>query len=492
MKKLYNNTLLQLIFALCAFSFTACQEFDIDSQPEGPLNIRIDAQDAYTVTATSPSNVVFNISSNTPWTISSDRQWCKATPAMSASSSLVSEIVVTTEPNTGKQSRTATLTIKAEGIEEARVITITQASKENLVVIPYDGMVPTEGGKISFNIISNKPWEIIPSTQFLENIDKASGQGNESGEKESISITLPENPGARRSGTLTVKTDYEEFTFTVHQDGVVIEQEEPSESGTIDFGWNESEKVVKVRANKAWKVKVPEEFAAWMRAEALNESELKISVKPSNRLVTRKAHVLLSTVDIIPGFEGVSFGITQRPQFWFSAAGENYTVDEQTGNVKMKAVVNNNIVSNYAFRKGRLSFEFAEMNLTGKSRLVFNMWPNKGNTNFHFWLRSDAPCQYTCGGSGFAWQQKTFKLTAEQVNAIRKIDFYVENDLDNAGKLRLRLVIDGTEMAVLGNKSNCYEEDPDNNPGQMVNLQITVAEPDDYYVIKSITHEPAE
>ncbi len=42
-EKLYNNTLLQLILALCTFSFVACQEFDIDSQPEGPLNIQIDA-----------------------------------------------------------------------------------------------------------------------------------------------------------------------------------------------------------------------------------------------------------------------------------------------------------------------------------------------------------------------------------------------------------------------------------------------------------------
>ena len=38
MKKLYSNTLMQLILALCTFSFVACQEFDIDSQPEGPLN----------------------------------------------------------------------------------------------------------------------------------------------------------------------------------------------------------------------------------------------------------------------------------------------------------------------------------------------------------------------------------------------------------------------------------------------------------------------
>lgn len=65
MKKLYNNTLLQLILALCTFSFVACQEFDIDSQPEGPLNIQIDALEAYTALATSPSNIVL-ISVQTP------------------------------------------------------------------------------------------------------------------------------------------------------------------------------------------------------------------------------------------------------------------------------------------------------------------------------------------------------------------------------------------------------------------------------------------
>ncbi|MDD2512598.1 MAG: BACON domain-containing carbohydrate-binding protein [Proteiniphilum sp.] len=490
MKKLHSRKLIYLILILCSFLSVACQEFVIDSQPEGPLNIQIDAQDTYRVLATSPSNVVFHISSNSPWAITSDQQWCKPDPAMSAASSLVSEIVVAIEANTGRQSRTARLTIKAEGIAEAKVIIIEQTSKENLVVIPYDGMVPAEGGKISFNIISNKPWEIIPSTQFLEHTDKNSGQGNENGEKEAVSITIPENPGSRRSGTLTVKTDFETFTFTVHQDGVVIEQEEPSPSGTIDFGWSESEKIVKVRSNKAWKVTVPNEYAEWIKAEALSQSELKISLKPNNRLITRKGDVLLSTVEVIPGFESVSFGITQKPSFWFS--GSNYHVDAETGNVKVMAVVNNNIVSNYPFRKGHLTFQFAEMHLTGTSRLVFNMWPNKGNTNFHFWLRSDAACQFTCGGSGFAWEQKKFSLTTEQVNAIRKIEFFVEDDPNNAGKLRLRLLIDGEEKGVLSNKKNCYAEDPANNPGQVINLQIPVANSGDYYVIERIIHEPYE
>ena len=75
---------------------------------------------------------------------------------MSAASSLVSEIVVTMENNTGKKARTAKLTIKAEGVEGTKVVTIEQASKEDLVVVPYDELVPTEGGSITFTIASNR------------------------------------------------------------------------------------------------------------------------------------------------------------------------------------------------------------------------------------------------------------------------------------------------------------------------------------------------
>lgn len=486
MKKLYKNTFMQWMLAVCVFSFAACQEYGIDSQPEAPLNIQIDAMDTYSALATSPSNVVFSISSNTPWSITSDQQWCKPTPAMSASSSLVAEIVVALESNPTGQQRVAKLTVKAEGIAESRVITITQVSKEDLVVIPFDEMVPTEGGKISFSIVSNKPWKVIPSTQFLENIDKSTGTGNENGEKETISITLPENAAARRSGTITVKTDFQEYTFTINQDGVVIEQEEPSESGVISFGSTELTKVVKIRSNKVWKVKVPKEYAEWMTAEAMSDSELKITLKESNRLITRKGQVLLSTVEVIPGFEDIPFEIAQSPVFWFNK--DDFMIDEATGYVKGYQA-GKSITSNYAFKKGHLTFEFEAINLIGKSRLDFNMYPNVGNSNYHLYLQSNNNCDFTCGGSGFSWEQTTFALTAEQIAAIRKIEFFMEDDPEHAGKLRIRVVIDGKEVANLKNKSNCFVEDPANNPGQIVYIQFPTVEEGSYYTVKSITHE---
>ena len=115
MKKLSFYTLLFCLAAVCTFSLNSCQEFDIDSQSEFPPTIDIDAQAEYGVLAESPNKIVFNISSNTPWKIESNKNWCVPTPARSAASSLVAEVSVNIEEYADESSdRTATLTITAD------------------------------------------------------------------------------------------------------------------------------------------------------------------------------------------------------------------------------------------------------------------------------------------------------------------------------------------------------------------------------------------
>ena len=492
MKKSYKNKLMQCMFALCVFGFTSCQEYDIDSQPEAPINIQIDALDNYTVLATAPSNIVFGVSANTPWSITSDQQWCKVTPTSSAISSLVSEVTVTAEPNDTPKERTATLTVTAEGVEATKVITVVQKSKENLVVIPFDEQVPTDGAKISFNIISNKAWEIIPSTQFLENIDKTKGEGDESGEKIKITIDVPANSGARRSGEITVKTAFEEHTFTINQDGVVIEMEEPTESGTIDFNGAAGEKTIKIRSNQEWKVKVPKEYQEWIVAEKTADGELKVVVTSSNRLVKRTGIIKLVTEKIIPGFEGVDFTVTQNPNFWFDANEGGIEVDEATGNMKITQQGRNVVNSNYAFKKGRIVFEFAGINLKANDGgLNFNFWPNAGNSNFHLDLFAGKKGNFTCGG-GFAWEQATFDYSEEQIRAIRKIEFICEDDAEHAGMLRIKALIDGKEVANMGNKADVFTANPAQNPGENIYVKLYPGSTENYVTIKSITHYPAE
>ena len=173
MKRIFENISLLAAVACGAFAVASCQEFSIDSQEPAPLKIEVDALDNYRVNAVSPDRVVFNISSNTPWRITGDSQWCKATPSMSATSSLVSEVEIIAEEYDGRQARTATFVISADGIEETRTFTVTQSSKQSLTVIPFDERLATEGQTFSFSIVSNKAWEIIPSSSFLSDIDTA-------------------------------------------------------------------------------------------------------------------------------------------------------------------------------------------------------------------------------------------------------------------------------------------------------------------------------
>lgn len=432
-----------MVLSLC---LTACQEYGIDSQPELPLSIKIDAMDEYTVLATSPSNVVFNISSNTPWRIETDQQWCNPTPSMSASSSLVSEIVVKCESNeTGKQ-REATLTVKAEGIEETKSIKLIQISKENLVVIPYDGIVPADGNDISFNIISNKPWEIIPSTQFLENIDKTSGTGTETGEKEKITITVHENTGAVRKGIITVRTEFEEKSFEITQNGIVIEPENKDEKSNLI---NELEsKTIKISTSEDLKVEIPKEYSEWLDAKIKGNNLTLTTKKYNNLFVERVGHVLLYPKRYVPGFEGVPIEVRQST---IIDKNGTVTIDEETGFAKIINDAQNRFSTKFRFVKGRLIWTFDEFNINGNAYLDFN-FDRYNNIDWGAgWLKSKIKSVQANFTTHWVWDDRTFNIN--DIKNIKSIEISIL-DSSTAGKVIVRLLINGEEI------QNCISNDP--------------------------------
>ena len=138
------KTLTRIIASLSIFmTAAACQQFDIDTQmtPEKEqANLRLvcDAVDSYSFPSTNADNVTFNVSSNTPWTItrSSGAEWCTVTPSSSSSSSLISDVVVSVANNESGEDRTATLTVRGERINSYYTITINQSRKGKLFVTP--------------------------------------------------------------------------------------------------------------------------------------------------------------------------------------------------------------------------------------------------------------------------------------------------------------------------------------------------------------------
>lgn len=459
MKKLYNNTLLLLMLALCTFSFVACQEFDIDSQPEGPINIQIDAQEAYTALATSPSNIVFNISSNTPWTIESDQQWCRPTPGMSAASSLVSEIVVSIENNEAAQARSARLTIKADGIDTPKVITIEQASKEDLIVIRPTDIVPTEGGTVSFNIISNKAWTVIPSVQFLENIDKTSGTGNENGEKETITIAIPQNNGAVRSAEITVKTAFQEETFTVTQDGIIIEPKDETEAENKLSGTG-AEKIIELNTSVECKVIIPAEYKEWLSAE-VNGNSLKLNATFNNLFIERSGYVLLYPKMNVPGFEGVPIKVTQPKNVSLNRGSAD--IDPETGYATITSAGASRFVSSFGFRKGKLTWEFDKVDIPASNAAIElngDTWSwGDGSGYIKAWIRPGGSEMTTNIGSwdGVYPNLSNIGLT---INEVESITIEAKDDPDNAGMICLVLYVNGLELTRMNNKADVFAANP--------------------------------
>ena len=93
---------------LSVLAVASCQQFKIDTQmtPEkaaASIRMECSAVDVYNLPAQNPGSITFNVSSNTPWTIilSSGADWLNVTPSSSASSSLITDVVVTAQNNTG-------------------------------------------------------------------------------------------------------------------------------------------------------------------------------------------------------------------------------------------------------------------------------------------------------------------------------------------------------------------------------------------------------
>ena len=493
MKKIFSSIVLTLAMVS---SFMACQEYKIDSQPEAPLALQVDAQDTYTLLATSPSKIVFNVSANTPWTIESDQQWCVPSPAMSAASALVSEIIVTTEDNNERTSRTATLTVSAEGVAESVVITIVQASKENLVVIPYDGTVGTDGGTFSFTIVSNKPWEIIPSTAFISNIDKKSGEGKEGTEEEVVTVTVPANTGSTRRGTLTVQTEYDSYSFEVVQSGFLLELAGVPSTNVISLEGEglATEFITEVNTNLDWKAQVPAEYSDWLAVEREGNS-IKVLAKMNNRMTVRKGQFLLTTATPMDGFEGVVYYVEQPTNLFTLGSDTEAVFDETTGSVKLKLAkgkehLTTNDMVNIA--KGRVVVEFENYIIGGSATyLGFQFTTKDGGGTIKF--RREADNKYVFNGGGSLWVS-ALKKTPEEFGVleqdIKKFEIVIEDHPSKTG-VQVSLYINDTLFGTWTKETTIFED------GQTMKFCLDCLGQSDmsttcHCIVKSITFYPAE
>ena len=222
------KTSVKILASLSAIlALAACQQFKIDTQmtPEkAAANIRLvcDAVDAYTFPAQNPGTETFNISSNTPWTItrSSGADWCSVTPSSSASSSLISDVVISVKPNTDDTDRSCTLTVKGDNVNKVYTITVVQARNGKLYVTPIPQDYAACGGPLSFTFLTNQPWEVRSDVSWIS-FNRQNGEPDPEGRSITIIATAEPSTVLERIATITVVAGDDEESFDVSQLGTL-------------------------------------------------------------------------------------------------------------------------------------------------------------------------------------------------------------------------------------------------------------------------------
>lgn len=77
-------------------------------------------------------------------------------------------------------------------------------------------------------------------------------------------------------------------------------------------------------------------------------------------MVNRVGHIIMKTKEVIDGFDGITFDISQGTAFWKEGGADNYVVDEETGYMTLYG---SGIVTNYLFKRtSRIRFRIYQFN----------------------------------------------------------------------------------------------------------------------------------
>ncbi len=329
------KTITRIFGTLCVLAAAAaCQQFEIDTQmtPEKEYaNLRLvcDALTTYSVPASRPDNITFNVSSNSPWTVtrSGGADWVTVTPASSSASSLVSDVVVSFADNDSGEDRTATLTIQAERISKYYTVTITQGKKGRLFVTPVARDYAATGGPLTFTINTNVPWEIRTDVSWLH-FDPEKGNPDPDGRTMTITATADASDVMERVATVTVIAGDDEESFDVTQKGdfemTEITGEFPGAGGA---------QVLKLRTDLPWTVSADKDWITFDKEEGAGDGKLtviNVTAAPNDD-VARKAVVTVRVAGEDHSFEvrqaGAAFNIVPPADPTISSTGGELIIE---------------------------------------------------------------------------------------------------------------------------------------------------------------------
>ena len=413
--------------ATTALFFGACQQLYIETQPEVEIAMSTDVRESYTFSGTNPQPATFSIGSTTPWEITGyeSADWLSVKPASSALSSLSADVTLTAVPNDTYEARTATLTLKGEGIDKVWTINITQGMKSKFFVQPI--AEEFEGGESSlpFTIETNLAWEVRSADAWLT-FDKTSGVGT--GAIETITATAAANPGIERTTTVTVTAGAETETFTVRQGGMTLEFI-TTELEMINYAGGEA--LLDVEASVDWTVT---SSAEWLTVEKV-DSQVKATATANSAFAPRTAVVTISGFGITAEFE-----VTQDSPYEL----ENAEILED-GSVKLDGAAGARINIKEGLRYFTAVLSVKEISFGEKGQFWFF---SETDGDFGNWMTVGKFRLRTNNGSVSNYDNTYYddNMSVEFLNTMTKYEFTVTPDAETPGNGKFLFTVNDTTI----------------------------------------------
>lgn len=291
-------------------ALASCQMYKIDTQmtPEkaaASIRMECSAVDVYTLASQDPDAITFNVSANTPWTLtlSSGADWLDVTPASSASSSLITDVVVIAKSNTSLEDRSATLTLRGENIAKTKVITIKQGRAGRLYVTPPSKDFSAAGGPLNFTIQTNQDWEVRCDQSWIS-FNREKGTPDPEGRTLTIVAVAEPSDVLERTATITVKAGDDEESFNISQTGSfsLTALSDPFESAGGDQTFS-------LKTDLSWEIVADQTWLTFDQTSGIGDATI-TATAAANEGALRKAIVTISAGGVENSFEVAQKGFT--------------------------------------------------------------------------------------------------------------------------------------------------------------------------------------
>ena len=250
-----------LVFCLVAVLSVSCQK-EPSLTLSGPASLALGVSgDSQTLTFTA----------NRDWTVSSSDSWVTVSPSSGKGSDKPVTVKVNCSPNTTYDDRTATVTIRAEGL--SRTVTVSQPANLGVVLPSKAFDIAADARSIEVEVQANVQYTVSVSADWIKQT------GSKGLTSTRLMFSVEENTTYDvRSATITIKPQsagVPEQVVSVTQaqkDAIII----GNTNYDMPYGGGEIE--VKVDANVGFEVKSGADWIQYLETKGLSSSTVRLKV----------------------------------------------------------------------------------------------------------------------------------------------------------------------------------------------------------------------